>query len=142
MTEEQTEKPTEQDLIDEEWTTANYEDLKCLKVPDEPRLVKIPIDSETKKYIAFWIKDLNVDDHLNLMEAIFTLDPKTEKAKMNLNAYYQSCYNRMVHKVDPPLKWAQLKYFKADFFTMVKALFPEPLAKNKIGGITDKDEGN
>lgn len=144
-TEQETKKKTEQnpDLIDDEWETANYADLDCLKRSNEPRLVKIPIDVKNKKYIAFWVQDLTVNDHLDLQENMVSMDRETKQAKMNLKNYYESCYNRMVTKSNPPLEWKQIKRYNAKFFNLVKKIFPDPVSKNdSIGGITREEEGN
>lgn len=130
------------DQIDDTWEAANYDDLACIKRPNEPRRVKIPIDFKNKKYILFEVQDLTIDDHLGLMETVFSIDPDTKKAKVNLKAFYQACYARMVVGGNPPLQWKQLKYYNASFFNELKKLFPNPLSDEKTGGITKDEEGN
>lgn len=144
MPDQENEKKTKTDFSTyDDWEPANYADLDRLKRSNEPRIVKIPIDFENKKCIVFHVQDLTVNDHLDLMENMVSVDPNTKAAKMNLSDYYESCFNRMVTKTNPPLKWKEIKRYNRKFFNMIKKIFPEPVsAKGTIGGITDDEEGN
>ena len=135
----------ETDEIDlSDWEQATHDDLKVLEIPQEPEKIFVPIDYEKKKYVTLWIRELDIDSQLRLLEQFFTYDSKTNEAKFKWLPYYRTIYMQMVKKTEPRIEWKQARRYGKKFLAVLMKYLPSPfeMALEGPGGISEFEEKN
>lgn len=133
----------EEEIDFSEWTQARTTDLDVLRIKKLPEEVKVPIDYQKKKFITLWLRAMNIDEQLRLLEQFFVYNKKGD-VTMKWLPFYRAAWLKMVKDSKPRLDWKTIKYYGPQFLPVLMKYLPNPFAitGDRIGRVSEKEAKN
>lgn len=126
-----------------EWTQARTTDLDVLRIKKQPEEITVPIDYKNKKYVTLWIRAMNIDEQLRLLEQFFVYNKKGD-VTMKWLPFYRAAWIKMVKDSKPRLNWQTIKYYGPQFLPVLMKYLPNPftITGDRVGNVSEKEAKN